>query len=140
MRILVDKESHKLVSEPPLCAACREDRIAAELMALLDYKRATIFIKQVGGPSAAENAAMADALLRGEPLDLDDEDGNGEAEDDGYLVTFVTDTHDWSSACLVFDARDVEAGPLAKVALPQRLPAGFHATWVDGVTIDGTAP
>lgn len=64
----------------------------------------------------------------------------GEEEDDGYLVTFVTDTHDWSSACLVFDARDVEAGPLAKVALPQRLPAGFHATWVDGATIDGTAP
>jgi carotenoid cleavage dioxygenase len=55
-------------------------------------------------------------------------------EDDGWLVTFVTDASDWSSACWVFDARDVQAGPIAKVALPQRVPNGFHATWIDGVT------
>ena len=62
--------------------------------------------------------------------------GGSAEEDDGYVVTFVTDTRDWSSACLVFDARDVAAGPLAKVALPQRIPAGFHATWMDGALID----
>lgn len=60
----------------------------------------------------------------------------GDEEDDGYLVSFVTDTEDWSSACLVFDARDVAAGPIAKVGLPQRIPAGFHATWVGGASID----
>ncbi len=60
------------------------------------------------------------------------------AEDDGYLVTFVTDTADWTSACWVFDAREVAAGPIAKVALPQRVPAGFHATWVDGARIEGS--
>jgi carotenoid cleavage dioxygenase len=52
-------------------------------------------------------------------------------EDDGWVVTFVTDTSDWSSACWVFDARDITRGPIAKVALPQRVPAGFHATWMD---------
>ncbi|MCR9163480.1 MAG: carotenoid oxygenase family protein [Nannocystaceae bacterium] len=62
-----------------------------------------------------------------------------DAEDDGYLVSFVTDTTDWSSACVVFDAKDVAAGPLAKVALPQRVPAGFHATWIDGATLDAAA-
>ena len=59
-------------------------------------------------------------------------------EDDGYLLSFVTDTRDWSSACLVFDARDIAAGPVAKVGLPHRIPAGFHATWVDGATIDAS--
>ncbi len=54
----------------------------------------------------------------------------GAAEDDGYLVSFVTDIADWSSSVLVFDAADITAGPLAKVALPQRVPAGFHATWM----------
>lgn len=53
-------------------------------------------------------------------------------EDDGYLVTFVTDTSDWSSAVWVFDARSLEDGPIAKVKLPQRVPNGFHATWMPG--------
>lgn len=52
------------------------------------------------------------------------------AEDHGYLLSFVTDTADWSSACLVFDARDLTQGPLARIRLPRRVPAGFHATWM----------
>lgn len=51
-------------------------------------------------------------------------------EDDGYIVSFVTDTRDWQSACWVFDARHISTGPVAKVKLPGRIPAGFHATWV----------
>ncbi len=54
----------------------------------------------------------------------------GEAEDDGYLVTLVTDVSDWSSACWIYRADDLTAGPIAKVAIPVRVPAGFHATWV----------
>lgn len=51
------------------------------------------------------------------------------AEDDGYVITIVTDSEDWRSACLVFDATDIAQGPIARVALPQRIPFGFHATW-----------
>lgn len=61
--------------------------------------------------------------------------GAESAEDDGYLVTFVTDRADWSSACWVYRADDVEAGPVAKVALPVRVPAGFHATWMPGAEL-----
>ncbi len=53
-------------------------------------------------------------------------------EDDGYLVTIATDANDWSSTCLVFDAKDIAAGPLARVKLPTRVPAGFHSTFVSG--------
>jgi len=52
------------------------------------------------------------------------------AEDDGYVLSFVTDTADWSSSVLVLDAADISAGPIARVRLPQRVPAGFHATWM----------
>jgi carotenoid cleavage dioxygenase len=31
---------------------------------------------------------------------------------------------------VVLDATDVGGGPVASVALPQRVPYGFHATWV----------
>jgi carotenoid cleavage dioxygenase len=54
----------------------------------------------------------------------------GSGEDDGYVVTFVTDTNDWTSACWVFDASAIAKGPLAKVKVPHRMPAGFHALWV----------
>ncbi len=50
-----------------------------------------------------------------------------DAEDDGYVITLVTDTRDWTSQSLVFDARDITRGPVARVFLPQRVPFGFHA-------------
>ncbi|MEO1170597.1 MAG: carotenoid oxygenase family protein [Myxococcota bacterium] len=56
-------------------------------------------------------------------------------EDDGYVVTFVTDRSDWQSAVWVFHAQRIEAGPIAKVRIPGRIPAGFHATWVAGTDL-----
>lgn len=56
----------------------------------------------------------------------------GTAEDDGYVVTIVTNRESLRSSCWVFDARDIERGPIAKVALPTRVPHGFHAKWVSG--------
>ena len=58
--------------------------------------------------------------------------GGSAAEDDGYLVTFVHDRADWSSRCLIFDARDIRQGPITVVRLPRRIPIGFHAMWVPG--------
>jgi carotenoid cleavage dioxygenase len=57
------------------------------------------------------------------------------AEDDGWVVTIVVDERTYASECWVFDARDVPAGPVARVKLPARVPAGFHATWVPGAKL-----
>jgi carotenoid cleavage dioxygenase len=54
------------------------------------------------------------------------------AEDDGYVITLVTDSNNWKSDCLVFDATDIEQGPVARVHLPHRVPYGFHAAWARG--------
>jgi carotenoid cleavage dioxygenase-like enzyme len=56
----------------------------------------------------------------------------GSDEDDGYVVSFVTSRDTLRSECWIFSARDIEHGPLAKVALPTRVPHGFHAKWVAG--------
>ncbi len=45
-------------------------------------------------------------------------------------MTYVFDRSTGKSALVVLDARDIGAGPLATIALPQRVPYGFHATWV----------
>lgn len=52
------------------------------------------------------------------------------AEDDGYLVDFVYDRARDASFAWIFDARDLEAGPVCEARIPQRVPMGFHATWV----------
>ncbi len=51
-------------------------------------------------------------------------------ETDGYLVSFITDEREGRSEAGIFYAADVSAGPVARVLLPQRVPVGFHATWV----------
>lgn len=58
--------------------------------------------------------------------------GEEGAEDDGYVVTIVTDTADERSSCQVFRADAIEKGPIAKLPLPHRVPTGFHAKWVPG--------
>ncbi len=57
-------------------------------------------------------------------------DPAGTAENDGWLLNFVTDLTDRSTEFVVLDARDVEAGPVARVALPRRVPFGFHGNWL----------
>ena len=58
-------------------------------------------------------------------------------EDDGYVVTMVTDSNSWKSECLVFDAADIAGGPVCRVKLPHRVPFGFHATWARGEDLYG---
>lgn len=53
-------------------------------------------------------------------------------EDDGYVINIVTDSNDWSSWSLVFDAKDIAQGPIARIKLPHRVPAGFHGLWARG--------
>ncbi|MBF7728868.1 carotenoid oxygenase family protein [Pseudomonas sp. N040] len=53
-------------------------------------------------------------------------------EDDGYLLSFVQDEVNNRSELWIYDARDLQAGPCTRLAIPQRVPLGFHACWVEG--------
>ena len=52
------------------------------------------------------------------------------AEDDGWLLQYVYDKLTDSSEFVVLDAADVAADPVARVPLPQRVPFGFHGSWI----------
>jgi carotenoid cleavage dioxygenase len=56
-------------------------------------------------------------------------------EDDGYVIVFATDAATGTSEVQVIAARDFEAGPVARIPLPARVPAGFHGTWAPGAQI-----
>ncbi|MCC5995279.1 MAG: carotenoid oxygenase family protein [Oceanicaulis sp.] len=53
-------------------------------------------------------------------------------EDDGYVVSLVFDAATGASEARVWDAQDFTAAPRARVKLPARVPAGFHAAWAPG--------
>ncbi len=54
------------------------------------------------------------------------------SEDDGYLISFTANMNGQSEAHIL-DARNITAPAIARVTLPQRVPAGFHGTWAAGV-------
>jgi carotenoid cleavage dioxygenase len=65
----------------------------------------------------------------GEWLFVPDPDSRG--EDDGWVLTYVYDDSTRASELVILDATEVRRGPVARVAMPQRVPYGFHAAWVD---------
>lgn len=56
-------------------------------------------------------------------------DPDGTAEDDGWLMSFVTDRTTERSELVILDARDLAAGPVARILMAARVPIGFHANW-----------
>jgi len=58
-------------------------------------------------------------------------------EDDGYLVTFVTNLSAGTGECAIFDARDITPGPIARVILPQQVPTRPHAFWAPEQLLGG---
>jgi carotenoid cleavage dioxygenase len=65
----------------------------------------------------------------GEALFVPDPDA-GDAEGEGWVCAYVYDARRDASVLAILDATDVGRGPVAEITLPQRVPYGFHATWV----------
>ena len=51
------------------------------------------------------------------------------AEDDGYLLTYTSDTINDLSECWILNATDPTTEPVAKIRLPEKISSGTHATW-----------
>lgn len=66
-------------------------------------------------------------------------DPEADGEGDGFLLGYVYDRADDASFLSVVDARDVAAGPIARVTLPRRVPFGFHGAWVAGASSSTSA-
>ena len=55
------------------------------------------------------------------------------SEGDGWLLAVVWRARENRSDLAVFNATDIEAGPVALVQLGHRVPDGFHGNWVGAV-------
>jgi carotenoid cleavage dioxygenase len=81
-----------------------------------DLERGTMETRRFGD----ENGA-------GEPLFIPRHDAS--AEDDGYVITLVYDRARNASDFYILDARNIAGEPIARIALPHRVPYGFHGNW-----------
>lgn len=54
---------------------------------------------------------------------------NAKSEDDGYLLSMVYDGQQHLSYLAIIGAKNIEAGPLAKLYFDQALPVSFHGVW-----------
>jgi len=61
-----------------------------------------------------------------------DSDVNG---DDGYMMGFLYDELYAQSELVIYDAKTMLQEPISKLLIPQRVPFGFHATWLSDVEI-----
>jgi len=52
------------------------------------------------------------------------------AEGEGWLIGFAHDPGCGPSELAIFDATRIAKGPVARVRLPQRVPLGFHGSWI----------
>lgn len=62
------------------------------------------------------------------------------SEDDGWLITLVTDVNRNLSEGRIYAAQNLRAGPLARIRLPLRIPSGTHACWADAAALQVPAP
>jgi len=76
-----------------------------------------------------ENYLSGPALTPAEALFIPARERGG-AEDEGYLASYVYDKNAQTSAFCLFDATRLQAGPIASVKLPVRVPVGFHGLWL----------
>ncbi|MEZ5571530.1 MAG: carotenoid oxygenase family protein [Halioglobus sp.] len=68
----------------------------------------------------------------GEPVYVPNPDS--EREEDGWVMCFVYNPGE-GAFLSILSAGDFDSGPVAKVHIPGRVPNGFHANWMSGLTL-----
>ena len=53
--------------------------------------------------------------------------------DEGWIMSYVHDENANETSFVILDATDLSADPVAKVKLPQRVPYGFHGSWLPDI-------
>lgn len=89
------------------------------------FKLGTRIVKFDLDRSSISSAEFGRGCFPGEPVFA----AAGKGEDEGYLLSFVYDAARKASDFVALDAKAPEKGPVARVALPQRVPFGFHGAW-----------
>jgi carotenoid cleavage dioxygenase-like enzyme len=89
---------------------------------------ATALIKYDSETGRAEQHDFGPGRVPGEGVFAPASESAG--EDEGWILTYVYDAREDTSDFVVLDATRFSAPPVAVVRLPQRVPYGFHGSWL----------
>ena len=79
-------------------------------------------IRRWADPGLGEDRQAGEPVLAPNP--------GAEAEDEGWILTFVYVPATDKSDLIVIDAQDFDKPPVARVHLPVRVPFGFYGSWI----------
>ena len=102
----------------------------ADIPGFLTYDRfrTILFPLFVGLEKGTRKVWGSDKYFLGEPIHAPrSEDA---PEGDGYVIQLGHNHETSLTELLIFDAADIEPGPVCRAHLPVRIPPGFHGTWV----------
>ena len=101
-------------------------RVAKEKTLLFDG-----FIKYNTHTGQGKHVVYGEGRIGGEtvfaPRSFSRSELETQAEDDGYVITFVRDRRKERSELVIYDAQSLDL--CAQVIIPRRVPFGFHAEW-----------
>lgn len=87
-----------------------------DMIVKTDHKAGTAEARVISGRRVSEVVFVPDSHAAG--------------EDEGWLLGYAYDATTDRSELVVLDASDIGSGPVGRVRLPGRVPAGFHGIWV----------
>lgn len=73
--------------------------------------------------TGADQLVAEPGLVYGEPIFLP-------GTENEYWGAFTNDLRDGTSGFVILAADDLDHGPIAEIAMPQRVPAGLHGAWL----------
>ena len=103
-----------------------ENRFGYAVASFEDQESTLVKYDLETGASSAHS--FGNEQIPGEAVFVPRESAN--SEDDGWLLTYIYDKPTDTSSFVVLDAADMSKDPQATVKLPQRIPFGFHGSWI----------
>ena len=73
---------------------------------------------------------LPDGVIGGEPIFIPSSGGASSGDDCGYISMFLWNQNTEESTFALFDAKTFSATPVVELAVPRRVPLGFHAAWI----------
>lgn len=72
-------------------------------------------------------------VVGGEPIFIPKDGGSNEGKlgDEGYIGQYLWDYAKNQSSFALFDAQSFSSTPVVELAVPHRVPIGFHAAWIN---------
>lgn len=98
-----------------------------------DARRRTCGLVKYDAGGGRQHLELPQGVMAGEPCFVPDPTAH--AEDDGWLLTYVTDLRTQTAALWILDAHNITRAPVAIIDLPGWVPAGVHGAWIDDTAL-----